>query len=89
MQGAGCRAWGVGCMVWGVGHLVGRDKLIEQAVHVERAPLGSDQLATFNCFNVYHKSPDSGERQYESRSRKRRSGPALKAGGSWADAEPG
>jgi len=31
-----------------------------------------DQLAFFNCFDSCHKSRDSGERQYESKTCKRR-----------------
>ena len=35
----------------------------------------------FDCHDVYHKLPDSGELQYNSRTRKRRFEPALRAGG--------
>ena len=26
-----------------------------------------DEIAFFNCLDLYHRSPDSGERQYKSR----------------------
>jgi len=35
----------------------------------------------FNCPDLYHKLPDSGERQYTARIRKSRFDPALRAGG--------
>ena len=34
----------------------------------------------FHCLDLYHKLPDSRERQYKSRTPKRRFGPALRAG---------
>ena len=30
------------------------------------APLGAEQIIVSNCVDPYHKSPDSGERQYTS-----------------------
>ena len=41
-----------------------------------------DQIVFFNCLDVYHKSPDSGERQYKSRTWERRCDPTLRAEGS-------
>jgi len=37
-----------------------------------------EQIVFSNRFNLYHKSPDSGERQYKSRNQKRRFGPARR-----------
>jgi len=39
-----------------------------------------DQTVFFNCLGLYHKTPDSGERQCKSRTCKRRVGPALRGG---------
>ena len=42
-------------------------------------PLERDQIVFFSCLDLYHKSPDSGVRQYEEM--KRRIDPTLRAGG--------
>ena len=48
---------------------------------VVRLTSEGEQIVFFNCFTLYHKSPDSGERQYKSRTWKRRFGSALRAVG--------
>ena len=41
----------------------------------------SPQIVFFNCLDLHHKSPDSGERQYTSRTPKRRFDPILRSVG--------
>ena len=48
---------------------------------LQLAPAEEEQTVVFNCLDLYYKPPDSGERQYKLRTRKRRFDPALKAGG--------
>ena len=38
-----------------------------------------DQVSLCNCLDLYHTPPDSGERQYKSRSRESRFDPAMSA----------
>ena len=42
-----------------------------------------DQIVSLDCLALNHKSLDSGERRYTSRTKKRRSDPALRAHRSW------
>ena len=47
--------------------------------HVHQPP-ELDLIVFSNCFDSYHKSPNSGERQYKSGTCSRRLGPTLRAG---------
>jgi len=49
-------------------------------VSANEQPSEGEQIVLFNCLDLYHKSPDSGELQYKSTSYKRRFDPALRAG---------
>jgi hypothetical protein len=42
-------------------------------------PSEEDQIVFFSCFDLHHKSPDSGERRFKSRTCKQRFDPVLRA----------
>ena len=44
---------------------------LHERVEWSRFPSEREQIEFFNSLDLYHKSPDSGERQYKSRTRKR------------------
>ena len=59
--------------------------LIEMGADVDARTHPGDQIFLFNCLDVYHKSPDSGERRYKLKTEMRRVGPSLKdlGAGDW------
>ena len=54
---------------------------MEQGVATHHQPSESNQIVFLNSPHPYHRSPNSGECQYRSRSWKRRVGPSARAGG--------
>ena len=54
--------WGKG---FGVRPAVGQGRCRGSAVEVLGSVPDRDKIVVFSCLDVYHKSPDSGERQYK------------------------
>ena len=58
---------------------VGRDPARREP-GMETPDCCGEQMVFYHCLDLYHKSPDSGERQYKSRTSKGRSDHAMRAG---------
>ena len=50
-------------------------------IYIYHQPEEGQRTVFFKCLDLYHTSPDSGERQCKSRAWKRRISPALRAAG--------
>ena len=70
------------------GSVHSKDPPVARGRTLDREPSELDQIALFHCFDLYHRSPDSGERQYKSITRKRRFDRTRWAGGGVHSKDP-